>query len=73
MYSNVDQLLNKIEELQFIATVDKPDITFLTEVIPKAQINPIHETLINISGYDKYLNFDLEDQNNLGNEVLQYT
>ena len=63
MYSNVDQLLNKIEELRFIATVDKPDIIFLTEVIPKAQKNPIHETLINISGYDKYLNFNLEDQN----------
>ena len=63
MYSNVDQLLNKIEELRFIATVDQPDIIFLTEVIPKAQKNPIHESLMNISGYDKYLNFNLEDSN----------
>ena len=33
IYTNADQLLNKIE--------DVPDMTMITEVIPKAQKNPI--------------------------------
>ena len=37
MYSNVDQLLNEMEDLRLIIAADKPDIILITEVIPKAQ------------------------------------
>ena len=63
MYSNVDQLLNKMEDLRLIIAVDQPDIILLTEIIPKAQKNPIHETLLDIEGYEKHLNFNFADTN----------
>ena len=37
MYSNVDQLLNKMEDLKALISNKKPDIVLLTEIIPKAQ------------------------------------
>ena len=61
MYSNVDQLLNKMEDLRLIIAADKPDIILITEVIPKAQKNPIYEAQININGYEKYVNFNFTD------------
>ena len=48
MYSNVDQLLSKMDDLLMLIASDEPDIMMLTEVIPKAQINPILETQISI-------------------------
>ena len=63
MYSNVDQLLNKMEDLRQTIAADQPDIVLLTEVIPKAQKNPIYETLLNIDGYEKYVNFKFTDSN----------
>lgn len=41
LYSNVDQLLNKMEDLKSLISDNEPDITLLTEIIPKAQKNPI--------------------------------
>ena len=41
----------------------KPDIMLFTEVIPKAQKNPIHETQIKIDGYEHYTNFNFSDPN----------
>ena len=35
-----------------------PDIILITEVIPKAQINPIDEARLNIPGFNLFLNFD---------------
>ena len=63
MYSNVDQLLNKMEDLRQTIAADQPDIVLLTEVIPKAQKNPIYETLLNIDGCEKYVNFNFTDSN----------
>ena len=39
-------------------SVDKPDIIILTEVIPKAQSNPIPLPQLAIPGYNFYVNFD---------------
>jgi len=35
-----------------------PDIILITEVIPKAQTNPIEEARLNIPGFNVFLNFD---------------
>ena len=35
-----------------------PDIILITEVIPKAQIDPIEEARLNIPGFNVFLNFD---------------
>ena len=39
---------------------DKPDIIFISEVIPKNQINPITQALLEIDDYKCLLNFDPE-------------
>ena len=57
MYTNADQFLNKRDELVEV-TGNEPDI-MITEVIPKAQIKPIEEPLLNITGYKIFKNFDI--------------
>ena len=63
LYSNVDQLLNKMDDLLMLIASDEPDIMMLTEVIPKAQINTILETQISIKGYEIFTNFNYTDTN----------
>lgn len=62
MYSNVDQLLNKIEDLKSLISDDEPDIILLTEIIPKAQKNVIHESQLNITGYETHVNFKFTEE-----------
>ena len=38
LYANVDQLLNKMEDLKMMIGSQEPDILLFTEVIPKAQL-----------------------------------
>ena len=42
---------------------DEPDIIFIVEVIPKAQVHPIPLALLNLPGYKMYLNFDASSPN----------
>ena len=57
LYTNADQLLNKIEELKMLIADDEPDVIMITEVIPKAQKNPIPDTLLNVDRFEVYKNF----------------
>ena len=61
LYANVDQLLNKVEDLKTKISDEAPDLMLFTEVIPKAQKNPIHEPLMKISGFNLYTNFKFTD------------
>ena len=63
LYTNIDHLLNKMDGLEMIISDNEPDMMILTEVIPKAQQNPIHETQIKITGYEHYCNFNFTDVN----------
>ena len=63
MYSNADQLLNKMEELKAQIAERAPEIMLFTEVIPKAQKNPISETQVEIDGYQLFKNFNYTDDN----------
>ena len=65
LYTNADQFVNKRDELVMLIAEDKPDVIFITEVIPKSQVNPITWTLLEIDGYKPLLNFD-PDNLNLG-------
>ena len=64
-YTNADQFVNKRDDLQMLIADDKPDIMMITEVIPKGQINPIKQTLLDVEGYKCTTNFD-PDECNLG-------
>ena len=63
LYSNVDQLLNKMEDLQMLIASSKPDLMLFTEVIPKAQVNHILDAQLKIKGYELYTNFDILESN----------
>ena len=63
LYANVDQLLNKMDDLSMLIAVKEPDIMLFTEVIPKAQRYPILETQLKLKGYDIYTNFNHTDEN----------
>ena len=70
MYTNADQLLNKIEDLKVAISGSDIDIIMITEVIPKAQKNPIPKCILNIEGYNLFLNFDCT-QENLGESGIR--
>ena len=55
MYSNVDGLLNKKDELMSIIDKDQPMITALTEMKPKRQYD-FNKTEYNIPGYTLFVN-----------------
>ena len=65
LYTNADQLLNKIEDLKMMIAGDEPDLMMITEVIPKAQKNPISDVQLKIDGYKVYKNFK-NDEYDLG-------
>ena len=63
LYTNADQFLNKMEDLKTFISGDEPDIIIITEVIPKAQANPIDAPLLEIDGYKPHVNFDISKTN----------
>ena len=70
MYTNADQLLNKIEDLKVAISGSDIDIIMITEVIPKAQKKPIPKCILNVEGYNLFLNFDCT-QENLGESGIR--
>ena len=70
MYTNADQLLNKIEDLKVVISGSDIDVIMITEVIPKAQKNAIPKCVLNIEGYNLFLNFDCT-QENLGESGIR--
>ena len=58
LYTNADQFVNKRDDLVMFITNNEPDVMMITEVIPKNQINPISNYLLQIDGYKMLLNFD---------------
>ena len=63
LYTNADQFLNKKDKLLQLIAGNEPNIMIITEVIPKAQINPIEAPLLEIEGCDHYLNFEISNMN----------
>ena len=64
MYTNIDGLPNKTDELLLRIEDDKPDIIVLTECIPKAQCRPLSLGCFSVGDeFTAYLNFDPELEN----------
>ena len=57
-YTNADQFVNKRDDLLMMISDDRPDLILITEMIPKKQINPITDQLLDFVGYKAYYNFD---------------
>ena len=58
LYTNADQLPNKMEELKVMIMNREPDILVITEVIPKAQEHAITRAILKLPGYNEFFNFD---------------
>ena len=66
LYTNVDGLPNKMDELLLRVEDEQPDIIVLTECIPKAQLRPLSLSCYTVGEeFSSYVNFDPE-QPNLG-------
>ena len=61
LYTNADQLPNKMDDLLTLIAGDEPNIIMITEVLPKQQKHHISLSLLQIEGYIHYCNF--EDRN----------
>ena len=58
LYTNADQFLNKVHDLQTFITGDEPDLTLISELLPKNRSVFINISDFMIPGYSLYLNFD---------------
>ena len=66
LYTNVDGLPNKMDELLLRVEDEQPDVIVLTECIPKAQLRPLSLSCYTVGeAFSPYLNFDPE-QSRLG-------
>ncbi|MES9905329.1 MAG: reverse transcriptase domain-containing protein [Sedimenticola sp.] len=54
MYTNADNLINKMEELATLVKLERPDIIGITETLPKHQINKTIIEQLFIPGYELY-------------------
>ena len=52
-----------MDDLKMMIAGDHPDVMMFTEVIPKAQRNPIDESLLKIDGYELFTNFEFSEKN----------
>ena len=59
LYTNIDQLPNKRDDVLMAISESKQDIIVLTEVIPKAQRHPIDLATISIPEHTLHVNFEL--------------
>ena len=69
LYTNADQFLCKRDELLMEIAGAEPGIVLITEVIPKAQIQPIESARLMLPGYQMYANFN-PSNSNLGTSGL---
>ena len=58
LYTNADQFLNKINDLEMLIAGSEPDLMLITEILPKHHWYLINKASLMIPGYSLYLNFD---------------
>jgi len=57
-YTNIDQFLNKCDDLELVIAGYEPDIILITEILPKAYCNPLTSARLSLNGYSSVFNFD---------------
>jgi len=58
LYTNADQFLNKLDDLNTLISGNPPDIIIINEVLPKNKSTLLSKSMLNIPGYTLYTNFD---------------
>ena len=58
LYTNADQLLNKMDDLSTLIAGDEPDLILISEILPKRSINSLSSARLSLYGYQAFFNFD---------------
>jgi len=58
LYTNIDQFLNKRDDLELAIAGNEPDIILITEILPKAHCNTLTSSRLSLNGHSFVLNFD---------------
>jgi len=58
LYTNADQLQNKMDDLSLLIAGDEPDLILITEILPKRSVNSLSTARLSIHGYQAFFNFD---------------
>ena len=58
LYTNADQFLNKVHDLQTFIAGNEPDLILISELLHKNHLVFINISNFMIPGYSLYLNFD---------------
>ena len=58
LYTNANQFLNKINDLEIPIAGSEPDLILITKILPKYHLYCINKVSLMIPGYSLYLNFD---------------
>lgn len=58
LYANVDQFLNKRDDLLMFIAGNESDLILLTEILPKVQTSLVTHSLLSIPDYTVFLKFE---------------
>jgi len=58
LYTNADQLVNKMDDLSTLIASEEPDLILITEILPKCCVNSLSAARLALDGYQSFFNFD---------------
>ena len=65
LYTNADQLLNKMDDLNMLIAGNEPELIIITEILPKSHCISLSAARLSLPGYQAYFNFDPHSQQSL--------
>ena len=70
LYTNVDSLINKIDELKLLIKQEEPHLVPVTEILPKNSVYPVQEQELQIDGFNIVSNLEVANQSKLRGILL---
>ena len=65
LYTNVDSLINKIDELKLLIRQEEPHLVAVTEILPKNSVYPVQEQELQIDGFNIVSNLEVANESKL--------
>ena len=62
LYTNTDQLVNKMDDLSTLIAGDEPDLILISEILPKHCVSSLSAARLALDGYQSFFNFDPDSQ-----------
>ena len=58
LHTNIDQFLNKVDDLKMVIAGNEPDLILITEILPKSHCNSLSAARLSLPSYQSFFNFD---------------